>query len=245
MDFQIICPSYKRAGKTKTDKFIGDSLFFAVHSFDEPEYRKSNPRNGIVILSEESRGNMAAVRNEIIEKSTSDYLIMMDDDCAFFGYHEDGLVNKLNNTELYGLIETGFSMADSLGTPLWGLNVHADQQAYKEYSPLSMISPVLGPFTAINKRMLGSVRYDERLGLNEDYDLFIQVVRRFGKSLRFNKYFYSADHLLLDNGCASYRTLDREYKQAITMIKKWGNKVVTYDFSKSTNPRIRIPKGGI
>ena len=53
-----------------------------------------------------------------------------------------------------------------------------------------------------------------------------------------------AGHLKDKGGCGAYRILEEEKKQAELMIKKWGNKVVKYDFSKSTNPRINIPLKG-
>lgn len=244
MDIQFICPSYKRAGITKSEKCI-DGLIFAVHRFEEQLYKETYPDNEIITLSDDSCGNMAKVRNEMLEKTSSDKIVMVDDDCSYFGYYEKGEQNRLSKDQIYELAVLGFTLSSDLGTPLWGLNLLADYQAYREYSPFSMLSPILGPFSGIDKARLNGIRYDERLGLNEDYDFFMQVIRKFKKALRLNKYFYMADHLLLDNGCASYRTLNKEYAQAIIMLKKWGNKPITYDFKKSTNPRVRVPLKGI
>ena len=149
--------------------------------------------------------------------------------------------------EIMDFLVNGFIMAEDLGTPLWGVNLQSDPKFYREYSPFSFLSPVLAPFCChiIDDTVRRRIRYDERLGLNEDYDFFLQVIRIYHKVLRFNKYYYKADHLTVQGGCGAHRTLGEELRQAEIMIKKWGPKVVTYDFNKSTNPRIRVPFKGI
>lgn len=85
------------------------------------------------------------------------------------------------------------------------------------------------------------LRFDERLGLNEDYDFSLQVLHKHHKIFRNNKFHYRCGHLTDKGGCGAYRLLDEEKKQAKVMIKKWGSRVVSYDFKKSTNPRVNCP----
>jgi len=135
-------------------------------------------------------------------------------------------------------------MCEEFGTVLWGLNLQSDPRFYREYSPFSFLAPVLGPFSGHVLRE-NNLRYDERLGLNEDYDYFLQVIRKYRKVLRNNKFFYMAGHLTQKGGCGSHRTLAKEREQAEIMKRKWGSKIVKYDFRKSTNPHVHVPLKGI
>ena len=246
IDYKVVIPTYKRAGKVKTLKIFSNAIL-ACHEFEAEEYKKAYPNNKLMILPDNIRGNMAKIRNFIRENSPSKYLIMADDDISNIGYFENNERYIFSQKHLDIKIKNGFEIAEELGTILWGLNVQSDKKFYREYSPISLTSVVLGTFCChiVTDENLKKIRYDERLSLNEDYDFALQVLLEYRKILRFNKYFYEADHLTLKGGCASYRTLKEEEKQAEIMIKKWGNKIVKYDLKKSTNPIIKSPLKGI
>lgn len=241
-DISIITPSYKRANNVKARCVFGNNLIIACHEFEEEEYKKWNPDNKLLIIPDELRGNMAKVRNFMLENSPTKYLVMIDDDVIEVGYHENMKTIPYNYDDLMSFIVNGFVMAEELGTVLWGLNLQSDPKFYREYSPISFLSPVLGPFSC---HIINDLRYDERLGLNEDYDYALQVLHKYHKILRFNKYYYLAGHLTEKGGCGAYRTMDKEIAQSKIMIGKWGNKIVKYNFDKSTNPRISVPLKGI
>lgn len=242
-DISIITPSYKRADNVKARAVFGDRLIIACHEFEADEYRKWNPDNKIMVIPDSERGNMAKVRNFMLSNSPTKYLVMVDDDVIELGYHQGMAQKEFNNIdEIMSFLLNGFVMAEELGTCLWGVNLQSDPKFYREYSPFSLLSPVLGPLSC---HIIGDLRYDERLGLNEDYDYALQVLRLHHKILRFNKYYYQAGHLTEKGGCGAYRTLDKEKQQSKIMIKKWGNKVVKYNFDKSTNPRLLVPLKGI
>ena len=133
-------------------------------------------------------------------------------------------------------------MAKDLGVSLWGINLQSDPKFYREYSPFSLLSPILGTFSCHYKPIL---RYDENLFLNEDYDFFLKTINKYRKTLRFNKYYYKADHLERSGGCGAYRLKEFEIEQAEAMQKRWGNKVFKFDINKSTNGRINVPLKGI
>ena len=107
-----------------------------------------------------------------------------------------------------------------------------------------MLSPVLGPFTA--QKNVKTFWYDERLPLKEDYDLSLQVLQKYHKVLRLNRYSYVTTHLTnADGGCVDYRTMVREEEQNQLLQKKWGKKIVKYNIEKSINPIIKVPLKGI
>lgn len=244
---KIITPSYKRAGEVKAVRLFKNHLIIAVHEFEADEYRYKYPDNEIMVLPDSIRGNMAKVRNYIRDNAGDRYLVMLDDDVSKMGYHENnGGQYNMTLDRVMEFLENGFVMAEEIGTVLWGVNLQSDPKFYRQYSPFSLLSPVLGTFCChIVTDDAKDIRYDERLGLNEDYDFALQVLWKYRKILRFNKYYYVADHLTKEGGCGSYRTLIEEMKQAEIMQKKWGEDIVKYNFKKSTNPRLRVPLKGI
>ena len=85
------------------------------------------------------------------------------------------------------------------------------------------------------------LRYDENIPLKEDYDFWLQSIRKYRKTLRFQSYHYMVDHINKTGGVVSYRTKQREEEQNKLLQKKWGSRVVKYDITKSINPRVHIP----
>lgn len=242
---KIISPSYKRAGNVRAVDVFQDKLILAVHEFEAEEYRKAYPNNELMVMPDEIGGNMAKVRNYMRDHCGSRYMVMIDDDVEEIGFHEDMKRYPIGLVAIMEFLENGFQMAEDVGTILWGLNLQADPKFYREYSPFSFLSPVLGPFSCHIIDDVNEIRYDERLGLNEDYDFALQVLHKYHKIFRNNKYYYLAGHLTEVGGCGAYRVLDEEKRQSEIMLKKWGEKVVSYNFKKTTNPRIRVPLKGI
>lgn len=241
----VVSPSYRRAGKVKVRRWWPE-VTLAVHEFEAAEYREKEGGN-LLVLPDSVRGNMARVRNALLDAAApGEWVVMLDDDVTDISYAgkpegKDASV-ALNLDDVMNLLDVGCTMADDMGTGLWGLNVQADPKFYREYTPFSFSSPVLGPFCV---QRAGELRYDERLSLNEDYDLFLQALRKWRRVLRFNRFHYHADHLTLAGGCAAYRVVAAEKDQAKVMQRKWGEAVVRFDFKRSTNPVLHAPVRGI
>ena len=236
-----ISPSYKRAGNVKVRELVSD-VILAVHEFEVDEYREKDGGE-IIVIPDFLRGNMAKIRNFILEEGykRSDYVVMMDDDVKEFVYFEGGRRIKMTEKQLKDFVLNGFVMCEDMGIKLFGVNLLDDRKAYREYAPLSTLSVVLGPFCCHVK---SPIRYDERLGLKEDYDYALQHLRKYKGILRFNKYAYVADHISLDGGCATYRLKDEEKRQIELFQRKWGKKVVRIK-DTSINPVVKCPLSGI
>ena len=237
---KIFIPSYKRAGNVKTRNALGCGIL-AIHECEKKEY-KDKDGGELLIIPDELKGNIAKVRNYILDNANDDKIIMMDDDISCIGYHENNKQNKMKPEQIMNLFETGYKMAEDMNVSLWGINLQSDPKFYRNYSPFSMLAPILGTFSCHYKPQ---IRYDERLFLNEDYDFFLKTINKNRKTLRFNKYYYMADHLDMEGGCGSYRLKEYEIEQAQMMQKRWGSKVFRYDINKSTNGRINVPLKGI
>lgn len=204
--FKIVTPSYKRAGEVKSHLVFGDKLIIACHEFEAEKYEKSY-KNKLLVIPDQVSGNMGRVRNYILDNIDCKKIVMVDDDISRVGYFENAARYELGKSKIQRFIKNGFGMAEALSIKLWGINLQDDLKFYREYNPISFLLPVLGTFSCIIK---SGIRYDERLGLNEDYDFFLQNIHKHKKVLRFNKYNYTAGHLDEKGGCGAYRLLKEE-----------------------------------
>lgn len=217
---EICVPSYKRPENMRITDWL-DGLSIWVHDFEYDDYVEANPGCNIVSMPDDLSGSgMADIRNYILDNSNKDWVLMIDDDCRGVGYYENCEAKEFGKEEFFDFVLNGFVMAEDLGTCLWGLNQQTDKKFYREYSPLSMTVPVLGPFMGIIK-MDRTPRFDPDLGLKEDYDYSIQVLNRFRKILRFNKYHYKVGHIDYPGGCTTYRTKKKELEQGKRLQRKW------------------------
>lgn len=243
----IVIPSYKRAEDCITAEYLSDAVI-AVHQFEEEEYREHNENDLLIIPDELQKTGMSTIRNWILDNTDPEEVLMIDDDIKYIGMFDKGQAHKLTEEEVYHIIDEGFRMAESLGTKLWGINLQSDRKFYREYTPLSFSSVVLGPFMGIIKDP--EIRFDERLGLKEDYDYSLQVLKKYRKILRFNKYHYKAEHIEDSGGAATYRTMKEEQDQAELFLEKWGSDIVkinreTQGGNHSINPIVNPPISGI
>ena len=244
---QIVIPSYKRANNCLTAQYM-PSAYIAVHESQVEEYKLHNKNPIISIPDSLQKTGMANIRNFILDATGDEDLLMMDDDIKYVGLYDNQELIKLKEWEVIGFAENAFRMARELGTKLWGVNLQSDKKFYREYSPFSLSSVILGPFMGIIKDK--DIRFDKDLGLKEDYDYSLQVLNKYRKILRFNKYHYVCGHIDMKGGCATFRTMEAEKSQAERFQKKWGSNIVkikrkTQNGNQSINPVVIVPINGI
>lgn len=255
MNISVNIPTYKRADGCLTYNYLPNATFW-VHEFEVKEYREKNPEMQIRILPDTTRGNIAKVRNYILDKTKdADVSVQFDDDMTGVGYFEDGKDIKVGETDLLDMIERYSSIAKQWGAYLWGVNVNSDNQSYREYTPFSTTSYVSASFSCFLKG--NTLRYDERFSLKEDYDMTIQQCNKYRVVLRVNKMHYFKKTATNKGGCASYRNIDIETAQLRLLQKKWGTDIVKQDRSDRShgskkvkkvvdyNPIIKIPIKGV
>jgi TET-associated glycosyltransferase-like protein len=238
----IVSPSFGRAGRVTSDRVFHD-LVVVVPESQAEEYAAHPLENGGTYhpMPDKFEGNISRKRNWILDTFAGD-LVMVDDDYDYLGMVEGGKQVRLEWESIQDLITNGFQMAEDVGVSLWGLNVQVDPRFYREYSPVAFLSPVLGPFVGVRP---SKIRYDPDLWLKEDYDFFLQHIHRAHRVLRFNKYHYKVDHFDEAGGVVGQRNLPEEARQLKRLVQKWGSSVVSYDLTRSVNPRIRVPLVGI
>ena len=239
MNWQIYIPSYKRAGGITSHKlFPSAKIVVPVSQFDEYQEQYGEK---VASIPDDKDGNIAVKRNAVLDMARKDgveWVLMVDDDYAYVGRTTKQQTRWLNVEEIEMLIIQGCQMADDLQTGMWGLNVQIDPKFYHEYSPFSLATPILGPWQAVK---VSELRYDEEIYLKEDYDFWLQSIKKYRKTLRFEAYHYMVNHVNKSGGVVSYRTKQLEEEHNKMLQRKWGRRVVKYDFTKSINPRVHIP----
>lgn len=254
-EIKLCCPSYKKAGNLISFKMFPGAIYY-VHKFEAKEYLKKNQGIKIKVIPDSLQGNIAKVRNHILDDNADAYCtVMIDDDISYVGYYEDMERYKFKDQiAVLDFIKKSTEIAYQWGVKLWGINVNADKQNYREYSPFSTLSYISGSFSCFLRG--NELRYDVRFSLKEDYDMILQQLNKYRKVLRLNKYFYSKKGAEQLGGCSAYRNIKEEYRQITSLIKKWGSSIVKVDKNDRNhrtkknktfdiNPIVRVPIKGI
>tara|TARA_R100000808_G_scaffold24903_2_gene59201 strand:- start:4038 stop:4787 length:750 start_codon:yes stop_codon:yes gene_type:complete len=216
----IAIRSYKRAGDVKTIDIFKDATIWIPESQKE-DYEKHY--TNIQCIPDNEDGNSSRKLNSILNRCEADWILILDDDITDICYWEKGQKYSVSPDEIEDIIKHYFQVAEDLGVKLWGINVNGDPMSYRVYSPISFLSPVLAPFSGHLKTDL---RYDEEIPYKEDYDFWLQNIRKYRKTLRVNKYHYMHYHGSgLKGGLVGKRTMEKEKKSVDNMIKKWGSQV--------------------
>lgn len=249
----VYIPSYRRAGKVKTLS-VAPFAKLVVAESEAEEYSSVYGVDSVVSIPDEVQGNIARVRNHILDNSGDDAVCMMDDDISAFGKfrscEEDRYGyerERLSGDSLARFIERNTALCQELGLHLWGVNIQAANRLYHQSEPFSLTKQVLGPFCV---HVRSKARYDEELPLKEDYDLFLQHLQRYGGVLRVNSAWYAnAGSKGAVGGCAAMRDIAEEKRQFLLLQKKWGSGVVKQDRSSKRefdfNPKICAPVRGV
>ena len=232
MKISICIPSYRRPAVMTLKYFPACRVY--VDPSEYSSYSIANPGATIVECATGIQGNIARVRNHILDRefdAGADVVTIIDDDMTGMFYFENCKQRHLlPGNELPAFIEKYSRMAFEIGAKHWGVNVNMDPQSYRECNPFSTLSFIGAPFGCF---LRGNVcRYDERLSLKEDYDMTLQQLNRYRVVLRVNKFYYIVKQSKQAGGCSAYRNLEEERRQLEILRKKWGTQIVRYDTIK-------------
>jgi len=259
MKIVITCPSYKRPKVETLDYLPFIRIYVDCDEYDA--YVEANPvGTDIVSCPKGIQGNVSRIRNYILEqefKNGADAVAVVDDDVKGI-YHWVNKESKIVKTEEFIDFVYKYSvLATDIGAHFWGININADKQCYREYTPFSTVSFIGGPFQCFVNGG-GDCWYDEALSLKEDYDMTLQQVQKHRVVFRVNSYYYDAKQSIQKGGCAVYRNMEREKQQFLALQKKWGKKIIQRDEGTSRshktskvrkhedyNPIVKIPIKGV
>ena len=261
MKISVNCPSYKRPKVETLDYLPYCKVWVAEDEYER--YLKANPgfEENIISVPNEVQGNVSRIRNYILkqEREKNDVTVIVDDDLKTMGRFEPKGVYgyddiPVDSEEFLWMVERYTILCEDFGFKLWGVMCNMDALSYRQATPFSTVSVVLGPFSA---HLPGcDIWYDEELPLKEDYDYAIQHINEYRGVLRINKIHYDCKQSKQAGGCATYRNIERETQQLEALQKKWGKGIVKNDMQgnhnqKKTrktldyNPIIHIPIKGV
>lgn len=229
MKISVCIPSYRRPAVMTLKYYPACRIY--VDPAEVAAYHSANPGADIVACDPGVQGNIARVRNHILDRefdSGADVVTIIDDDMTGMFYFENRKQrHPLPGNEFPAFIEKYSRMAIELGAKHWGVNVNMDAQSYRECGPFSTLSFIGAPFGCFLRG--NACRYDERLPLKEDYDMTLQQLNRYRIVLRVNKFYYIVKQSEQVGGCSAYRNLSEERRQLELLRKKWGTRIVKYD----------------
>ena len=126
MKVVINIPSYKR-GKNLDSFKIFKKAFYWVHQFEVDDYLENNEGISIKVLPDSIRGNIARVRNYILEHTKEwDVSVQIDDDISKIGMYVNRESLSLNEEEILLFIKKYSVLCNDFGFKLWGINVNGD-----------------------------------------------------------------------------------------------------------------------
>lgn len=262
MKISVNSPSYKRPTGVKTLAYLPFCRIW-VDEGEAEAYRKANPGAEIIACPPGVQGNVARIRNYILDKEFErgmDAVLLLDDDISYIARYEnrDGYGYnrvRLEPEDFMTFLEKYTRLAQELGVKEWGVNCNSDTMSYRQYTPFSTTNVFLGgPFQCFLKG--NRCRYDEELPLKEDYDMVIQQYNLERGILRVNSFHYICEQSTIPGGCAAMRNREREEQQFNALQAKWGSAIVKRDKSNKGktkkekawddyNPIIKIPIKGV
>lgn len=236
-DVLVCAPSYRRPDAVLTLAYLPSCRIY-VSSDEADAYRAANPEADIVEVPPNVQGNVARIRNHILDREFRDgraVLIVDDDLLGVYLWQRGERAQLETEAEVLEFVAKYTDLAREWGCPAWGVNVNWDGQAYHEMTPFSLTCFVGAPFTVHVSHRL---RYDERLSLKEDYDFTLQLLNAHRKILRVNRASYRTLQMAQPGGCATYRNMDAEREQVELLRRKWGARIVRAEaLSDSRNKR--------
>lgn len=241
----IAVPSKGRAGKVTSIDILGNAKHLAVVFCPQSEADAYREHHGEVVGVPDSVKGITATRNHILDYAKDrgiKRIVQVDDDAYMWVYFQNRQRVDLPDHKKLGLLTNFFDMAEAMGTNLFGFQVSSDPKFYREYSPFSLTSVVVGNLMGI---IDDGQRFDERLKLKEDYDFSLQTLYRHRRILRGNRYSWRVEHHDTDGGCKSYRSMSAELEAIEILQAKWGDKIVQRHKKKPYEITVRCPIPGI
>ena len=148
MKIEICIPSYRRSEYVESFHLFPNALYY-VHQDEADKYRANYPDMRLKIIPNKLQGNIAVIRNYILDTAECDILVMANDDIEFLAYFEDNKRVKIESEDgILAFVHKYSLLAMELGVKLWGVNVAEDKSFYREHTPFSFKSIVLSPSSA-------------------------------------------------------------------------------------------------
>lgn len=219
----IFIPSYNRSNDVKTFEYFGEGNIIVPES-QADDYRKKYGDN-VFAIPDEKDGAIARKRNAVLDVITENGGVgwMIDDDMVSLKRKKEN--RRYDGEEALELLNQFEILSQDMEIMYGGFDYSGDCMKLKDFAPFSFNKPVFG---CLYVNTADRLRFDERLELNEDTDMFIQKLNHSRKVLKDNRYF--AEFHGLDGGKDSVigYTREKQRKFADQLNRKWGYEVMEW-----------------
>lgn len=232
MNILYVVPSYNRADGVSTLNYLSKAKIY-VSPQDYDNYCKYNPNwvDRIVKVPDGVQGKgKAHVMNWLLDNLWTDDvdgIMIIDDDVSTLMAHSiNGTKEdyKVDEELFYQLCEDFTLLAREWGCGMWSFGLNSDRFSYIPYSPFKTHSYLDGGLQGFCKK--DDIRYDERLTVKEDVDMFLQQLKKYHKALRCDKYYWNKKSFEGQGGSQAFRSSKSEKEQFQLMQKKWGSGII-------------------
>ena len=225
----IYIASYNRHKDVKTYEYLGTGKIVVPES-QKKSYSKRYGK-AVVGIPDKNDGMISKKRNAIIniikEEQKDFYGWICDDDLVSLRRKKENI--KMTGDEALEHFERLYIMAKDMNAKYAGFDYSADNMKLKDMSPFSLNKMF---FCVCLLKVDDSLKYDERLKINEDVDFFLQKINKNRFVIKDNQYVIEAYGV--DGGKDSvikYKKADQR-KYATMINNKWGYKAMVWDKTK-------------
>lgn len=241
----IAIPSMGRADIATSYDMIAESGVTPTMFVPESQYAEYKKRFASVVAIPDDIRGITRARNFILDYADAHgekYIMQCDDDARVFFKFENKQWHKIPNKQIAYHVEIMFQLCADMRTVLWGFQLTDDRRNYREFQPFSTTSVIVASCMGI---IADGTRFDENLALKEDYDFSLQILRKYRRVIRSNKYIWRVEHQVTRGGCSQYRSMQAELDAIDYLQKKWGTKVVRVHPRKPFEIIVRAPIKGV
>ncbi len=236
--FNIYIPSYKRFNDVKTFDYLGQGKIVVPES-QKKEYEVKYGES-VISIPDNLDGDIVKKRNAVIDiirkKEKSQCAWIIDDDLIYLKRKKENI--KLSSNHALELMDKLSVMFQDMKVGLAGFDYTEDNLKNKDFCPISLNKPF---YQMILIDTSDNIRYDKRLRVAEDLDMWIQKMIYYRRTLKLNQYcasFYGEEGG--ENSVIGWNDNDR--LEASKLINnKYGYKIMEY--KKRWN--IKIPIKGV
>lgn len=230
MKIKYVCPSYKRPDGIKTHKYLKKALFY-VSPEDYDDYVRCNPGYEHIFVKVpkgvqgKGKGHvMNWMLDNLWDEDTDAIMILDDDITCLMAHSKDGKDYKVDEETFYQICEDYTILAKDWNVGMFSFSLNSDRLSYCEFAPFRTHSYMTGALQGFVQN--DGLRYDEKLTLKEDVDMFLQQLKKYHKALRIDKYYFNVKAFEGVGGCQAFRSSEEEKKQFVEMQKKWGADII-------------------
>jgi len=249
MEIKFNILTYKRDTILTLDKLKNTEQIDVWCMGKEAEIYRKRYKNNFQIVPDEIEGNVARVRNYILENCNADWVYMLDDDISYFQYinFKDGRPDEERINDFNVVIDELIKLiviAETVNCPVVSTNGMSDKITANE-KIYNFASCASGACIGVKKNTL---LFDEKIPYKEDYDISLQSLNEYGCCI-INKYMQVAHKMWCKGGCAEERTIEVERENIRKFVKKWGNAVYESNRKRTKNnyvfPKVKISAFGL